>query len=184
MANKAVWHNKSKVRGYGELFREGDTIGVNLDMDLGTLWFTRNGRDLGVAVQGLVGELYPAFSMYNKDDQLTLIPPHMTGPGGGSAGDGDPVDGPDGVPVPISGMGPQHVEAGGMLIAERHLRHMMKAAEALKMRHLHMVRPAAVMGRIPAVANVCLGCCKELVCMLDPLCWVDDRLWLGIEMLG
>ncbi|CAM9188437.1 unnamed protein product, partial [Discosporangium mesarthrocarpum] len=75
LANKAIWHNKSKTRSYGELFREGDTIGVHLDMDIGTLWFTRNGRDLGVAMQGLTGELYPAVSMYNTNDQLTLIPP-------------------------------------------------------------------------------------------------------------
>lgn len=55
-----------KVRSYGDLFREGDTIGVVLNMDLGTLRFARNGRDLGVAVQGLEGTLYPAFSMYNR----------------------------------------------------------------------------------------------------------------------
>lgn len=55
-----------QVRSYGDLFREGDTIGVNLNMDLGTLRFSRNGRDLGVAVQGLEGTLYPAFSMYNR----------------------------------------------------------------------------------------------------------------------
>lgn len=55
-----------QVRSYGDLFREGDTIGVDLDMDLGTLGFSRNGRDLGVAVQGLEGRLYPAFSMYNR----------------------------------------------------------------------------------------------------------------------
>lgn len=55
-----------QVRSYGELFREGDTIWVHLNMELGTLRFGRNGRDLGVAVQGLEGTLYPAFSMYNR----------------------------------------------------------------------------------------------------------------------
>lgn len=39
---------------------------MTLNMDLGTLRFSRNGRDLGVAVQGLEGTLYPAFSMYNR----------------------------------------------------------------------------------------------------------------------
>lgn len=43
-------------------------------MDLGTLRFARNGRDLGLAVQGLEGTLYPAVSMYNRyyavDDML------------------------------------------------------------------------------------------------------------------
>lgn len=55
LANKAIWHSKSKTRTYGELFKEGDTIGVHLDLDLGTLVFSRNGRDLGVAVEGIKG---------------------------------------------------------------------------------------------------------------------------------
>ena len=74
LANKALWHNRSKVKEYGELYTEGDSIGIRLDMDAGTLSFSRNGRNLGVAVQGLCGELYPCLSMYNQDDQLTLIP--------------------------------------------------------------------------------------------------------------
>lgn len=55
LANKAIWHGKSKTRSYGELFKEGDIIGVQLDMDLGTLAFSRNGRDLGIAIEGLIG---------------------------------------------------------------------------------------------------------------------------------
>ena len=34
-----------------------------------------NGRDLGVAVEGLQGVLYPAFSLYNKGDQLSMVNP-------------------------------------------------------------------------------------------------------------
>ena len=45
---------------------------MTLDMDIGTMAFARNGHDLGVAVEGLSGELSPAFSVYNKDDQITL----------------------------------------------------------------------------------------------------------------
>lgn len=38
-----------------------------------------NGKDLGVAVDGLSGPLYPAFSLYNEDDQITLVlPRHST----------------------------------------------------------------------------------------------------------
>lgn len=50
---------------------------MSLDMGLGTLRFARNGRDLGVAVQGLEGMLYPAFSMYNRSEQSTMTPRAM-----------------------------------------------------------------------------------------------------------
>jgi hypothetical protein len=73
LANKAVWHGKSKLKTYGELFRTGDTVTVILDLDNGgTLSFCINDRPLGVAIEGLVGPLYPAFSLYNEDDQLTI----------------------------------------------------------------------------------------------------------------
>ncbi|RYG67597.1 hypothetical protein EON64_07085 [archaeon] len=72
LANKAVWHNKSKSKTYGELFRSGDTVTVILDLDMGTLSFCLNDRPLGVAVEGLEGPLYPAFSLYNEDDQITV----------------------------------------------------------------------------------------------------------------
>ena len=35
LANKAVWHGKSKLKSYGELFRTGDTVTVSLDLDKG-----------------------------------------------------------------------------------------------------------------------------------------------------
>ena len=35
LANKAVWHGKSKLKTYGELFRTGDTVTVSLDLDQG-----------------------------------------------------------------------------------------------------------------------------------------------------
>ena len=45
------------------------------DLSSGTLSFALNGKDLGVAVDGLSGPLYPAFSLYNEDDQISLLPP-------------------------------------------------------------------------------------------------------------
>ena len=74
LANRAIWHNKGKSRSYGELYREGDTIGITLNFDTSTLSFSRNGKDLGVAVENIKGELYPAFSMYNKGDKISLLP--------------------------------------------------------------------------------------------------------------
>lgn len=79
LANRAIWHNKSKHKSYGELFRTGDTVAVTLDLDQGTLRFSLNGLDLGVAVEGVgPGPLYPAFSLYNEDDQISIVPPRPT----------------------------------------------------------------------------------------------------------
>ena len=35
----AATYHQGKDRSYGELFKEGDTVGVELDMDAGTLRF-------------------------------------------------------------------------------------------------------------------------------------------------
>lgn len=78
LANRAVWFNKGKLKSYGELFRTGDVVLVTLDLDVGgTMSFSINGKDLGVAVEGLTGPLYPAFSLYNEDDQISLSPPRQ-----------------------------------------------------------------------------------------------------------
>jgi hypothetical protein len=73
LANKAVWHNKSKVKAYGELFKTGDTVTVVLDLDEGVLSYCLNGKPLGLALEGITGPLYPAFSLYNEDDQITVV---------------------------------------------------------------------------------------------------------------
>lgn len=73
LSNKAIWHGKAKTKTYGELFRTGDIITTVLDLDRGTLSFALNGRDMGIAAEGLVGPLYAALSLYNDDDQVTLL---------------------------------------------------------------------------------------------------------------
>ncbi|RLN36612.1 hypothetical protein BBJ28_00003973 [Nothophytophthora sp. Chile5] len=95
LANKAVWHNKAKIHSYGEIFKQGDLIQVTLDCNAKTLAFSRNGEYLGIAATNLhvsnsrnstaslsnksgsegSCKWYPAVSMYNKDDKVTLIPP-------------------------------------------------------------------------------------------------------------
>ncbi|TYZ60561.1 hypothetical protein PybrP1_006518 [[Pythium] brassicae (nom. inval.)] len=91
LANKAVWHNKSKLHPYGEIFKQGDVLQVTLDCNAKTLAFSHNGEYLGIAATNLhassgngtdsAGEAckwYPALSLYNKDDQLTIVPPSST----------------------------------------------------------------------------------------------------------
>jgi hypothetical protein len=77
LANKAMWHNKSKSKTYGELFRTGDSVLVTLDLDNGTLSYSLNGLDLGIAAEGLIGPLYPAFSLYNEEDQISISMPRL-----------------------------------------------------------------------------------------------------------
>ncbi|KAL8000657.1 putative regulator of chromosome condensation 1/beta-lactamase-inhibitor protein II [Plasmopara halstedii] len=89
LANKAIWHNKAKLQSYGDIFKQGDIIQVTLNCDANTLAFKRNDQCLGIAVsnmrRGTNGsdsngncKWYPAISMYNKDDKVTLIPPPVT----------------------------------------------------------------------------------------------------------
>ena len=73
IGDRALYHRRSKVSSYGERFSEGDTITVTLDMDRGTLSFARNGVDLGVAFEGLSGELFPAVAFYNRGQRLSLL---------------------------------------------------------------------------------------------------------------
>lgn len=90
LANKAVWFNKTKLHTYGEIFKQGDIIQVTLDCNAKTLAFSRNGDFLGIAATNVKAggagksgtstevvsnKWYPAFSLYNKDDQLTFMPP-------------------------------------------------------------------------------------------------------------
>ena len=59
IGEQALYHNREKVKIYGESFSSGDTVGVTLDLNIGTLSFTRNGKDLGIAFDGMYGECKP-----------------------------------------------------------------------------------------------------------------------------
>jgi hypothetical protein len=83
IGDRALYHQRSKVKSYGERFSQGDTIGVTLDMDRGTLSFTHNGASLGVAFEGLSGELFPAVAFYNRGQRLSLVPEAFNCPGAG-----------------------------------------------------------------------------------------------------
>ena len=73
IGDRALYHKRAKQKVYGEKFSQGDEIGVTLDMDKGTLSFSRNDEDLGVAFKGLAGELYPAVAFYNQSQRVSLV---------------------------------------------------------------------------------------------------------------
>lgn len=72
IGDRALYHKRMKVKVYGERYSMGDIVGVTLDMNHGVLSFAKNGFDLGIAFDGLAGELYPAIAFYNKDQRVSV----------------------------------------------------------------------------------------------------------------
>jgi len=54
--------NNGVNSGYGAAYVAGDTVGVALDMDAGTLIFYKNNTSQGTAFTGLTGTIYAAVS--------------------------------------------------------------------------------------------------------------------------
>lgn len=61
---RKMYSGFQKVLGWGAAFSQGDVIGVLLDLDNGTLAFTKNGVSQGTAYTGLSGTFYPFLMMY------------------------------------------------------------------------------------------------------------------------
>lgn len=73
IGEQALYHNRDKVKGYGDSFSAGDIIGVVLDLKHGTMSFTKNGKMLGVAFDKMFGELYPAVAFYNVGQEIEIL---------------------------------------------------------------------------------------------------------------
>jgi hypothetical protein len=77
-----------KTEAYGRRsVKQGDVIGVLIEMGLGEVSFFLNGVDLGVAYRGLRGPLYPAIEMgmmssrdHYYDVRFNLSPPELKRP--------------------------------------------------------------------------------------------------------
>lgn len=63
-------HN-SVATAYGSAFTASNVIGVCLDLDAGTLSFTKDGISLGIAYSGLSGIFYPAVTCYDNPKTVT-----------------------------------------------------------------------------------------------------------------
>jgi hypothetical protein len=73
IGEQALYHNREKVKVYGESFSSGDIVGVTLDLNQGTISFSRNGKSMGVAFEKVYGELYPAAAFYNVGQELEIL---------------------------------------------------------------------------------------------------------------
>ncbi|GMF47997.1 unnamed protein product [Phytophthora fragariaefolia] len=81
IGTRALWHARSKVRGdYGDGFTTGSVVRVRLNTDSGALSFGVGDSDWGIAFDGLTqhGTLYPAIGLYQRDDQVTILPVQPT----------------------------------------------------------------------------------------------------------
>ncbi|GBG25481.1 RCC1 and BTB domain-containing protein 1 [Hondaea fermentalgiana] len=75
MSSGEIMH-QGTVDEYAEAYFERDVIGVHLDLDLGTLQFSRRGKDLGLAYYVSSQEpLYLCVSLPSEGDKVTLLPP-------------------------------------------------------------------------------------------------------------
>ncbi|KAK1945324.1 Ultraviolet-B receptor UVR8 [Phytophthora citrophthora] len=73
IGDKALYYQRNRVRSYGETFTEGDCIGLRLDCEKGELSFSKNGVDLGMAFDNVVGEVCPAVAFYSRHQKLSFI---------------------------------------------------------------------------------------------------------------
>lgn len=74
IGEQALYHNREKVKVYGESFTSGDVIGVSLDLNMGTMSFSKNKRNLGIAFDKIYGDLYPAVAFYNTGQEISIVP--------------------------------------------------------------------------------------------------------------
>uniref|UniRef100_K3X672 B30.2/SPRY domain-containing protein n=1 Tax=Globisporangium ultimum (strain ATCC 200006 / CBS 805.95 / DAOM BR144) TaxID=431595 RepID=K3X672_GLOUD len=73
IGDKALYYQRNRVRAYGDNFGEDDCIGVQLDCERGTLSFSKNGVNLGVAFENIVGEVYPAVAFYSRHQRVSFV---------------------------------------------------------------------------------------------------------------
>ena len=66
-------YRQGSSRSYGSAYRTGDVITVVLDCDARKLSFRKNDESLGVAFEDLPSSLFPALSLYSKNDSVSII---------------------------------------------------------------------------------------------------------------
>ncbi|KAG7396086.1 hypothetical protein PHYBOEH_002788 [Phytophthora boehmeriae] len=72
IGDKALYYQRNRIRAYGETFTEGDCIGLRLDCEKGELSFSKNGVDLGMAFDNIVGEVCPAVAFYSRHQKISF----------------------------------------------------------------------------------------------------------------
>lgn len=73
IGEQALYHNREKVKVYGEPFATGDIIKAEVDLSIGSLSFYKNGKFLGTAFERIHGNLFPAVAFYNMGQEVQII---------------------------------------------------------------------------------------------------------------
>lgn len=89
-SNGTLFHaTRIRNKSFSEPFSDGDTIGLDLDMETRTLGIWKNGSWMGVAFSSLPSRLYPAISMKDPGSLTACFTPSSIpsrpSPGGGGA---------------------------------------------------------------------------------------------------
>ena len=74
IGEQALYHGREKTKVYGETFVSGDTVGLVIDQNNGTVSFLKNRRSMGIAFENVYGELFPAVAFYNSGQEVQILP--------------------------------------------------------------------------------------------------------------
>ena len=66
------FHNSGKGEDYGPNFVQGDTVGAGIHLENREIFFTKNGKKLGVAFQNVKATLYPTIGLHSQNERVEV----------------------------------------------------------------------------------------------------------------
>ena len=66
------YHNSGRGEEYGPQYETGDTVGAGYHLEAQEIFFTKNGKDLGLAFKGVRGSLFPTVGLHSTNEHVEL----------------------------------------------------------------------------------------------------------------
>jgi hypothetical protein len=66
------FHNSGKGEDYGPSFVQGDTVGAGIHLENREIFFTKNGKKLGIAFQNVKATLYPTIGLHSQNENVEV----------------------------------------------------------------------------------------------------------------
>ena len=66
------FHNSGKGEEYGPSFVQGDTVGAGIHLENREIFFTKNGKKLGVAFQNVKATLFPTVGLHSQNEHVEV----------------------------------------------------------------------------------------------------------------